>query len=219
MKRFTRVAMATLTSVVVTAGLAAAQPAKAEPKAAAPATAPKADAKAPSAKADPKAAAPVAKAPEMPMPKVPQEVIDMTKLASGTWKCTGSQYGMDAVATPMAGTLKTRAELDGFWIHESFEGKMNKAKFKFESFMTYDAGSKKWRSVMIDNWGSQSIGTSDGMKDGKMDINMDTMGPMGSSMFRDHIDATDPKAVKMAGESSMDKGKTWTKVYEQTCKR
>jgi hypothetical protein len=43
---------------------------------------------------------------------------------------------------------------------------------------------------------------------------------MGEVMFRDHEDMSDPKAgVKQWGEFSMDKGKTWTKVYELTCKK
>ncbi len=211
MKSFTRVALTTLTMVGF-AGLAAAQP-KADAKAA-----PKAD-----AKTDAKAAAPKvdAKA-EMPTPKVPSEVLDMAKAMAGTWKCTGSTFGTDGAPIPMTATMKSKADLDGFWIHDSFEAKMGKTqKFKFESFMTYDASSKKWRYVMLDNWGTQSIGTSDGMKDGKMDVNMDTLGgAMGPGLFRDHLDASDPKSgMKMMGEASMDKGKTWMKVYEQTCKK
>jgi hypothetical protein len=214
MNRFTRVGITMLT-MVASAGLVAAQP-KADAKAPAKTEA-KAPAKAPVKVVD---ATPPAKA-EMPVPKVPQEVTDMAKMVVGTWKCTGSSFGMDGTATPMTGTMKSKTDLDGFWLHDSFEAKMGKAKFKFESFSTYDAGSKKWRSVMVDNWGAQSIGTSDGMKDGKMDVNMDTMGgPMGPGMFRDHMDASDAKAgVKMMGEASMDKGKTWNKVYEQTCKK
>ena len=223
MKSFSRVALTTLTIVVSAAGLAAAQPkadakapAKVEPKVDAKAPAKvdaKVDAKAP-AKADPAAPAKAEKAP----PKPPQEVTDMMKKMAGTWKCTGSHY-MEGTAAPMTATMKSKGDLDGFWIHDSFEAKMGKFKFKFESFMTYDAGSKKWRNVMVDNMGSQSVGTSDGMKDGKMDINMDSVGGMGTSMFRDHIDATDPKLMKMWGEASMDKGKTWNKVYEQSCKK
>ena len=43
---------------------------------------------------------------------------------------------------------------------------------------------------------------------------------MGAGTFKDHVDMTDAKAgVKMWGEMSMDKGKTWKKVYEMTCKK
>ena len=79
---------------------------------------------------------------------------------------------------------------------------------------------KKWRRVSVDNMGAQMIGTSDGLKDNKVDFNMDTMGGMGpAGMFRDHVEMVDAKNVKAWGEMTMDKGKTWTKVYEMACKK
>jgi hypothetical protein len=64
------------------------------------------------------------------------------------------------------------------------------------------------------------MGTSDGPKDGKMTMMADTYGPWGQGMMREVHDASDMKAgVKMNGEMSMDKGKTWNKVYEMTCKK
>jgi hypothetical protein len=69
------------------------------------------------------------------------------------------------------------------------------------------------------NGGGQMIGTSDGMKDGKMTWNMDMMSPMGGAMFRDYLDTTDKAGLKAWGEMSMDKGKSWFKEYEMTCKK
>ena len=152
-------------------------------------------------------------------PKIPQEVTDLLKIVTGTWKCTGTAtLGADP-AQPLTATLRTRPDLDGFWIHDTFEAKVGKAKLKFEAFTTYD--SRKWRRVLVDNRGLQVIGTADGMKDGKLDFNLDGMGNAGpTSQFRDHLDTTDPKAgLKLAGEVSTDKGKTWSKVYEMTCKK
>ena len=210
MKTFTRVAIATLTMV----GMAAAQP-KTDAKAgsgAGSAAAAKVDAKA-GAKTD-------AKAPEMAMPKPAAEIADMMKSMAGTRRCTGTTSDMKGVATPMKATMKTKADLDGFWIHDSFTGTAGKMKYTFETYTTFDASAKKWRRVMLDNMGGQMIGTSDGMKDGKMDFNLDTMSPMGASMFKDHLDASDAKAgLKSWGEMSMDKGKTWNKVYEMSCKK
>jgi len=224
MKTFTRVAIATLTMV----GMAAAQP-KTDAKAgsgAGSAAGAKVDAKA-GAKTDAKAGAKVdAKAgaapaaAEMAAPKPAAEIADMKKMMAGTWRCTGTTSDMKGVATPMKATMKTKADLDGFWIHDSFTGTAGKMKYTFETYTTFDASAKKWRRVMLDNMGGQMIGTSDGMKDGKMDFNLDTMSPMGASMFKDHLDASDAKAgLKSWGEMSMDKGKTWSKVYEMTCKK
>jgi hypothetical protein len=157
---------------------------------------------------------------EMAAPKPAAEIGDMMKGMAGTWKCTGTTMDTKGASTPMKATMKTKVDLDGFWAHDTFTGTAGKMKYTFESYTTFDASAKKWRRVMVDNMGGQMIGTSDGMKDGKMDFNLDTMGPTGAGMFKDHLDASDPKAgVKASGEMSMDKGKTWTKVYEMTCKK
>jgi hypothetical protein len=164
--------------------------------------------------AAPKAGAPAA------MPKPAPEIADMLKGMAGTWKCEGTATGMDGKETKFTGKLTSKADLDGFWIHESFDGTMAAmGKFKFESFETYDGNAKKWHSVMVDNWGGMMHGESDGMKDMKMDVLSDTMGPMGKGQFKDHIDASDmKKGVHMWGEDSRD-GKTFNKVYDMTCKK
>jgi len=150
-------------------------------------------------------------------PKIPQEVTDLAKIVTGTWKCTGTATLAPEPEAPLTGTLKTKADLDGFWIRDVFDAKVGKIRLKYESFTTFDG--KKWRRVLLDNRGSQALGTCDGVKDGKMDWNLDVMGPAPAALFRDHVDATDPKLLKLWGEISADKGKSWTKVYEMTCKR
>ena len=98
---------------------------------------------------------------------------------------------------------------------------MLKAKMtmKMEAYMTWDAKMGKWRMVSVMNDGTQMVGTAD-FKDGKLEAVSDTVGPMGSGMFKDHGDATDKKVgMHMWGEMSMDKGKTWMPVYEMTCKK
>ncbi|MBL9016713.1 MAG: DUF1579 family protein [Myxococcales bacterium] len=152
-------------------------------------------------------------------PKVPQEVTDLAKSLTGTWKCTGTATLAPEPEAPLTGTLKTRADLDGFWIRDVFDAKVGKTtRFKYEAFTTFDG--KKWRRVLLDNRGSQALGTCDGVKDGgRMDWNLDVMGQGPVAMFRDHLDATDPKLLKLSGELSSDKGKSWTKVYEMTCKK
>ncbi|MEJ7600651.1 MAG: DUF1579 family protein [Kofleriaceae bacterium] len=158
--------------------------------------------------------------PAMAMPAAPAEVAAMAKAANGTWRCTGtSPVDEKGTMGKMTATQKTKIDLDKWWITDNFEGTMGKMKFKFVSYTTYDATSKKWRRVMVDNMGGQMVGTSDGLVDGKMTFNMDTMGPHGSNQMRDHADLTDAKAPKFWGEMTMDKGKTWMKAYEMTCKR
>ncbi len=221
MKTFTQLAVATLTIIGMT-GIALAQP-KADPKAApAPVPAPvKTDAKVDAkvapvktdAKVDPKAGA------KMEMPKPPAEIDAMAKTSVGTWRCAGTETGMDGVPGKMSAVIKVKVDLDKWWISETIEARGKTGTFKMTGFATFDAGSKKWRKLSVDNSGGQMIGTSDGVKDNKLVWNMDMMNPMGAGQFRDTIDTTDPKAVKLWGEMSMDKGKTWKPVYELTCKK
>jgi hypothetical protein len=174
---------------------------------------------------DPKAGAPKADAPktgDMKMEmKPPQELADMAKAMTGTWKCTGKVLGPDMKTMgDMTATAKLALDMNGYWMHLTYDSKMGKMPFHFEEYTTYDSMAKNWRRVMIENTGGQNIGTSTGPKDNKMDWELATVGMMGAGMFKDHEDWSDLKTgFKSWGEMSMDKGKTWTKVYEQTCKK
>ncbi|HVK83959.1 MAG TPA: DUF1579 family protein [Kofleriaceae bacterium] len=212
MKTFSKLVLS-MCSTAALAAVATAQPAPATKVAPAP------------AKSEPK---PVAGAPAMPpaakaevpaMPKPPAELASHLKSLQGSWRCTGSAPGLDGQPAPLKATIKAKSDLDGWFIQEVYDGTAGKMKYRFTSYTTYDAGSKKWRRVMLDSLGTQMIGTSDGYKDNKMDFNLDSLSPMGSGQFRDHVDLSDPKARKSWGEASNDKGKNWMKVYEMTCKK
>jgi hypothetical protein len=159
----------------------------------------------------------------MEMPKPPAEIAAMLKMARARNNCKGTGLGMDMKSeVAFKGTVTRKADLDGWWIHESMSGTMGTGKtagkMKMESYMTYDTKMGKWRAVAVMNDGTQMVGTAD-MNDGKIEATWDTMGGMGAGMFKDHGDMTDKKVgMHMWGEMSMDKGKTWTKVYDMTCK-
>jgi hypothetical protein len=172
----------------------------------------KAPAKQNAARPDPGMAKPEA-------PKPPAEIDAMAKSLVGNWKCTGTTTNPDGSTGKMTGKITAKVDLDKWWISDVFEGKGERGTFKMVAYSTFDAGSKKWRRVSIDNMGHQYVGTSDGMKDGKLVWNLDFMGAMGAGHFRDSVDPTDPKAVKFSGTMSVDKGKSWKPVYEMTCKK
>lgn len=193
MNTFSRVAIA----LVGMTGLVAAQPKAADPK-----------------MADPKMAG------GMPEMKPPAELAAVAKAAAGTWRCKGQGMDPSMKMVDMTGTMTMKLDLDKWWIRASFASKMGKEPFRFESFTTFDPASKKWKRVMVETGGGWSSGESAGLKDNKIDWELTSHSPMGEAMFRDHEDMSDPKAgVKMWGEFSMDKGKTWTKVYEMSCKK
>jgi hypothetical protein len=207
MIKLSSVAIALLTSVGLV-GVAAAGDPKTEK------TAPKTDPK----MADPKGAPKMDPKMDMTM-KPPTELADMAKGMAGTWTCKGQGMGHDMKMTDMTATMTAKLEMSGWWMHETFDAKMGKEPFHFESYTSYDATAKKWNRVMAETGGGYSSGTSAGMTAGKMDWELTSRSPMGEGSFKDHVDASDPKAVKTWGEFSMDKGKTWMKVYEATCKK
>lgn len=219
MKTVSAVAIATLTMV----GVASAQQ-KAPEKAPAPATpaapaapAPKADKAAPAPKAD--KAAPAAKPAAPAMPTPPSELDMLAKASIGTWKCKGDEWDEKGAKGAVTATNTAKLDLDKWWLVETTEVK-GRMPFKMVAYTTYDPTAKKWRRLAMMHGGGQMIGTSDGVKDGKMTWNLDVMSPMGGGLFRDHVDMTDAKAgTKLMGEMSMDKGKSWNKVYEMTCKK
>lgn len=179
------------------------------------------DAKAPDAK-DAKKEAPKADAKKMEPMKAPQEVTDMAKTMSGTWKCDGkmvTDMTKPTEMTPSKMTVKFKTDLAGWWI----VGNMDSPMFKGTMYMTYDPTAKKWYSMMMDSMGGSESTTSAGMKDNKMVWEGDARSPMpgmAAAKVRETHDMSDMKAgVKMSGEMSMDGGKTWMKGWESTCKK
>lgn len=158
--------------------------------------------------------------PKMEAPKPPADIEAMAKNVVGTWKCTGTTTTPAGATEKMTGKVTAKIDLDKWWINDVVEAKDARGTFKMVSYSTFDASSRKWRRVSLDNMGTQYVGTSDGMKDGKLVWNLDFMGAMGAGQFKDTVDPTDPKAgVKFTGVMSVDKGKTWKPAYEMTCKK
>jgi hypothetical protein len=143
--------------------------------------------------------------------KPPAEIADMVRSLGGTWHCDGTA-GKDKVKL----TWTTRAELDGWWVHETLAG----GKLKHEAFTTFWTADKKWHRVAMEDDGGQVVGTAEPMKDIKMDFALDASGPGGAAERKDHLDASDLKRGLHAwGERSSDKGKTWQPAYDLLCRR
>jgi hypothetical protein len=124
-------------------------------------------------------------------------------------------FAPDGSAQPMKATMKTKVALDNFWAQTTF-AETKKGGYKFESYRTFDG--KKWHGVMVDNMGGSEVSTSDGPKENKVVWESMSRGPMGEAKSRHHEEMVG-KELKMWGEWSMDKGKTWVKGYEATCKK
>ncbi|HEY0192061.1 MAG TPA: hypothetical protein VGC42_13165 [Kofleriaceae bacterium] len=157
----------------------------------------------------------------------PAALADRAKALSGTWSCKGQSLDRTNKLVDSTATMKIKLDLDGWWLHTSYEAK-GKEPFHFEQFVTYDEVAKKWKSIMAETGGEWNVGESDGPQNGKLDFAITShlpgwlaqvMGGKTETQFRDHEDASDPKAgLKLTGEVSFD-GKAWTTVYNMTCKK
>lgn len=160
---------------------------------------------------------------KMEMPKAPPEIAATLKMMGARKTCTGTGLGPDMkTEAKFKGVTTAKLELDNWWIHGSLNGTMGEGKtsgkFKMESWMTWDAKLNKWRTFGFSNDGGSMVGTAE-MKDGKWSGNATMTSAMGEAMFRESGEqAADKKSMHMWGEMSMDKGKTWVKLFDMTCK-
>jgi hypothetical protein len=167
-------------------------------------------------------AAQVAPPVPMEMPKPPAEIAAAAKMMRKTLTCKGTGLGPDMkTEAKMKSTMSAKSDFGGWWIRQTIKGTVGEGKtavkMQMEGLLTYDAKLAKWRFLGVSNDGGSMTGSAD-MKDGKYELVGEMITPMGNATFKDHGDMTDAKAIHFWGEMSMDKGKTWTKVYDQTCK-
>ena len=168
-----------------------------------------------SAKAAPAGSGSAAKAPAMEMPKPPTELADVQKKMVGTWKCTGKAGGPDGTMHDTAGNLQFSVDLDKWWSKASLTETGTKTPYKFEAFTTYDAASKKWVEISIDNIGGYSMMTSSDMS--SWTGSSTAMGhTVQSKSTRTHVSDKDEK---IEDSMSMDNGKTWVPTVAVECKK
>lgn len=175
-----------------------------------------------------KQAPPADKAPPpaagMTQPKPAPEIAAMQKMMAGNWKCTG-KGAMDPakpeVMTDFKGSFTSQLDgtLDKFWIKGSWTGSAGKLKMKGTSYTTYDATSKKWTRLMVDNWGMSGIETSSGLAAGATEGTVSWEGEsrmMGQVIKGRTTEDVKAKTMTMKVEMSMD-GKKWATGMEMTC--
>ncbi len=147
----------------------------------------------------------------------PADLAVFADLTAGTWTCTGEGRDRTNQMLPMKSKVRSRSDLDGWWVQETFDGTVGKARFKTVAYTTYDAAAKTWRRVSVDNHGMQLVGTSDGVKDGKIVFDLETRFGGMVIQFKDTFDLSGRRTLKSWGELSFDKGATWMRVYDAAC--
>jgi hypothetical protein len=150
------------------------------------------------------------------------EVAEMFKAMAGKWSCTGKAADMaSGKEIPISFTMTTKMDLDNFWIQSSMASKKTKESpmaYKFTSYTTYDAKTKSWQRLSVDNMGMWETDTSTGLQGQTINWEGKTVGG-GMSMQVKHVDEMKgPKEMAIKGSMSMD-GKSWMPSYEATCKK
>ena len=119
----------------------------------------------------------------------------------------------------MTGTAKPKLEMEGYWMHLTYDAKMGKTPFHFEEYTTFDAASKQWRRVMVESGGGHSVGTSSGPKDNKMDWELATVGAMGAEL-RPHVAEFGPQGAavrrRLAGATTKVRARWFQEQAGQT---
>lgn len=154
----------------------------------------------------------------MEMPKPAAELTDVFKMLKGTWNCRGSVHMPDGSSRPSVGSMKYAVDLDKFWIVTTMSEK-GKNPYKFTAYMTYDAATKKWNQVSMDNMGMWASATSDGLQGNVLTWTGEGhgMGMVVKSKMTETMPS--PKERQLLSQSSMDGGKTWFTDYEGVCKK
>jgi hypothetical protein len=120
------------------------------------------------------------------------------------------------VGDKLVGTNRVERILDGCVLMENWVGGQGGAG---KSFNVYDSQSRSWEQTWVDNAGGvvHFFGT---FADGKMSLAGTTYGAKGEAQpttltFWNNADGT----VRQLWESSADKGKTWTVLFDGLYKR
>ena len=155
-----------------------------------------------------------------PMPGPAREIGDLAKLVAGNWKCSGTIERL-----PVTGTLTSKLDLGGRWIHESMALTAGDAKtgmtVMLEGFNTYSAETKIWRRLAVDSMGNHQVGTAPANTDHKFEWAMEVTQPAGPSVLQKvHTDMSSPaKGISIAIDESPDHGKTWIPGLSLQCRR
>ncbi|GEN10571.1 hypothetical protein SAMN05443572_103259 [Myxococcus fulvus] len=140
-------------------------------------------------------------------------IADAARELTGTWTCSGSIHGPSG-ASPSEVRFEARLELDKAWLRTDFVTVSGEYPYKFTSYRTFDATSRTWRNVILDNMGGEATSSS---TDGSTWVGEST-GPMGRMKIQDTERLVSPGKLTLRGQYSMD-GVSWSTGYDLTCEK
>jgi hypothetical protein len=132
----------------------------------------------------------------------------------GTWRCSGSLYGIDGAPSPSEVGLELKLDLHGAWLKSELRVTSGKYPYGFNAYRTFDPSASQWVSVIVDNMGGHAVSRS---ADGVVWTGEST-GPMGKIQIRDTETLVSPGEMKMLGQYSPD-GESWSTGYDLSCRK
>jgi hypothetical protein len=105
-------------------------------------------------------------------------------------------------------------DLDAAWLKTELRVTSGKYGYGFDAYRTFDAATRQWVNVIVDNLGGYAVSRStDGVT-----WTGESTGPMGDIDIRDTETLGAPGEMNMLGQYSPD-GKSWNTGYELSCKK
>ncbi len=151
----------------------------------------------------------------------PAPEMAQVKYFAGSWTCSG-----DAPASPFGPAHKTQTkvmlklDLDGFWytgMVAEMKTASNKNPVKGTSHLTYDASTKQYMLVWVDNFGSWATQTSPGWQADTMVMTGEQTVMGEKATARDTFVKKSDREYTHKFELEM-KGQ-WGTIVDETCKR
>ena len=159
-------------------------------------------------------------APDQAAPKPPAEMANL-KIFDGAWSCEGkSEASPMGPAGTSKGSVRMHSDLGGFWRSGMVRSTMSNMPGAMEGMfhMTYDAGSKQYVMLWVDNMGAYSQETASGWEGDKIAFSGD-MAMGGTKMtVRDTFTKGADGTTMTHGWESQINGK-WTALGSETCKK
>jgi hypothetical protein len=165
-------------------------------------------------------------APPAPPPKArptpAPELLEAARTMRGTWKCTGTMFDMATMTQkPATATVTWKLDLDSFWLVGTIAVKKSKDfphPMKGTNYRAYNAATKQWVSVMVDNMGGYGTETAGAAANGVMTFEGEsTMGAM-KAAARDKEEIKSAKEMALSGEMKGPTGQ-WMPMYTMNCKK
>jgi hypothetical protein len=151
----------------------------------------------------------------------PKPAAEMAQLAymEGTWSCQGKMFETPmGPAGTMASTADIRRDMGGHVQSGTIKGTApNQPPFEGRFHTVYDAGTKQFVMLWVDNMGGWAQNSSSGWKGEVMVYEGD--GHMGGQTMKGRDTFTKTSATSMKHTSEIQVSGKWTLAGEETCQK